>query len=315
MGKFTLYWAVDDRGDFPGTQGLSASINLDGLPIQRDRVKLGYEWASMYPKEGLHVAQDPKWMQSYVNNIGTWLDMWCGKDFDGYFALDFESLSLYWEDNSDAVKTAWHDWNMQNNPYFRRLKPSGYEKFYRDSWNVAMKKFYSATIAECHKQRPAAKFCIWGVPYISAWDIYNPTKVYSWDCRWYRLKWLWEISDFFMPSPYTPRIVVDNPVNWWEGTYNFVKDYQYAVLRQASRTQIFGGSKDKEIISCINLRNVPAVMKDSGQEWVDSNSLNLMIQIPKTLGYNVAIWDALESKEKRDEMQNFIDTNLKTLTF
>ena len=308
MLKFTkLFWAVDNRGDFPNTQGLSETIKFGDLPYVRGEFKNGYEWASMYPTVGLHVAQDPAWMTAFINNLGPWLNGWCEKDFSGYFDLDFETLSLYWEDNSAEVKQHWHDWNMKNNSYFRRLNPAGYEKFYKDSWNKAMKKFYTAIFAECKKQRPNAKFAVFGTPGISYWDHLDPVKFAIAQDRNNRLHWLWKLQDFLMPALYATTVISEkpDPTKWWQSTRQAIEDFYNINLNEVARCACIGGGKEVIVINC--MRNVPLVFAESGIEWADWDSIDLMFNLPRARGYAVATWDAIESSSLRDTMQDFVN--------
>lgn len=308
MLKFTkLLWGVDNRGDFPNTEGLSESITFANLPYVRDQLKHGYEWASLYPTEGLHLAEDPQWMTKFISNLGPWLDAWCKKDFSGYFDLDFETLSFYWEDNSPQVKQHWHDWNMKNNSYFRRLNPAGYEKFYKDSWNKAMKKFYTAIFKECRKQRPNAKFGVFGTPMISYWDHLDPVKFAIAQDRNNRLHWLWKLEDFLLPALYSARIISDNPNpnNWWESKRQNVEDFYNINLNEYARCACIGGGKEIIVLNC--MRHVPGIWSASGVEWTDPDNIDLLFNLPRARGYSVGTWDAIENVSVRDTMQKFVN--------
>lgn len=101
-----------DRGDRPGTQGLSASIALPaGIPVYRDRVAIVYEWR---PDDGREKLQNPltgrAWgpiwkddvaeqlgpanMDRHLDSLDEWIGVYVPREFTGVVCLDVERFSL-----------------------------------------------------------------------------------------------------------------------------------------------------------------------------------------------------------------------------
>jgi hypothetical protein len=294
---FTFHWGVDNRGDIPGTAGLQESITFGTIPYKRDWIN-GYEWASLFPVEGLQVTEEPGWLNRFTSNIPTWVRIWTDAhgvqpgSFTGYFDIDWESIQLYWEGNTPEVQSRWEARCNRTVKGFSSWARETKARYMIDSWDKAAQRFMGAAIAKIREVLPLARIGYFGYPVCGYWDwkggVASRGMMVS---RNDRLRWLWKLLDITMPQIYPAPVEVIPAAD--------LEPYHTWNVYEGIRCAWAGGDKACIPVNCLryNVAGLPSGVCTAADAAA-------MFSLPRRLGAGgVATWDALESTAARDAVQ------------
>ncbi len=223
--SYTMYWNGTTKSGY-GVNGemISKNMRFDGAPVRHDCVILYQHLFGLFPKAGVHITRSrPTYMQEHLARIAADLDrMIPDPDFPGIAVIDYECWANQWdrtpntssslgpEAEDQDYRDDWTDYLLQQNPHvFDGMTPAQREAHCKQTYDEAAKEFYLATLNECKRLRPAARWGYYGYPwsFYRAWETGlqnigygNHTGLAS--QRNNELRWLWDAVDVLLPSVY-----------------------------------------------------------------------------------------------------------------
>lgn len=225
-GRFDIFWcATNHHTEERAGNRWADRVQFGSTPVRRDAIILYEPWLGEYPKAGPHMLlRDPQLMARHMAKITTDLDRRVPRDFTGIAVIDYEAWRLLWErtwtgQRSDAPFDA-HDHDFQDDwkETIRLMRPEliegrsveQQEAIFKQTYEQTAKDFMLATIRECKRLRPNAKWGLYGYPE-GFYTGNNQTArgVFGYGDLSHRasrmndtLQWLWDELDIITPDIY-----------------------------------------------------------------------------------------------------------------
>jgi len=191
-----LCLCVDDRGDVPGTSGLTASLVLPP-EIDRARFEMVYEWKPGVPLPNLLADA----IAPGTIDFGEWVRAWIPEGFSGFVAFDVERWSIQQSVNSIEQRDAlarkhptltWGeaiaDFLSKAETAAKRVRPTiaGVSWYGMLGWHPdQISSFDAKHFAEAKRDAAAIRGRI-SHPVLYASDRKRPASIYQWAMNLYR---------------------------------------------------------------------------------------------------------------------------------
>jgi hypothetical protein len=307
QSEYQAHWAVTTLMSQTRGVDLQSQIDLSRTSIKRDAVIMYESWLGNFPYAGPHMAEQGDFMQRHLAKIGRDLTQFIpDPNFSGYAIIDYETWFPAWsrlnnvksdkpEDFRDYdFKDDWEDYMKRARPQILAgLAGDARERVLATTYNDACKRFYLATLNECKRLRPKAKWGFYGFPYREYYVDYVPFAARWKDANTNDLQWMWDAVDVVFPSVYSVKITVDGrqpAAGQPENTPEVNARYMSENVKEAIRV-----AKGKPVMAFIHFRYHPCVGKDAGKLVTDT-VLRQFAEVPKQAGaQGIMIWDAIGS--------------------
>ncbi|MFG0285533.1 MAG: hypothetical protein ACF8R7_14035 [Phycisphaerales bacterium JB039] len=320
---FALYVTLPTNMDVRGTYGenLSSLVDMSETPLDPEGAIVVYQGQlGLYPKAGIHLVEmDPDYMDRHFDAMRKNLHRWVPEGYDGVIVVDYEAWWAAWDHNfnfpsrADAAaldqdfKDDWLDYIEQYRPHVIAGK-SGTEReiALRDSYEEAAVRFLIATIRECKRLRPDAKWGYYNYPRMLYGSSLTPGGVVGYgDCTHYasevndRLAPLWDELDVTAPRVYPPRRTVpDGKVTdkMAENTITQQREFLASHVREARRL-----APQSLVIPFVSTRYYGAKTPDVEGHFLNELNTYLQFTVPKEADADgVLLWgDSMTSAMAR----------------
>lgn len=321
---FTLHWA---GGNGPGNSGeawrdWAGAVNFGTVPMQRNMVVLYQSEAGLYPVAGVHqVEADPDWMRRHFIRLGAWVQQSIpDPNFSGYAVIDYEQWEWCWAMLNNAhsnqgpdardfdFKDDWRDFIRQSNP--SALQGAGglnEEAVFERTYNDAVRRFLTATINECRRLRPHAKWGFYNSPPKSYYAYVFPERVAPYRTMLSRdLQWMVDVSDALFPDVYALCYTIPDAA----------QHASYQDFESSHRTYVAGNiqtaiqmARGKPVIAFYWLRYHDST-GPYAYTFVSDLNLRIALDVCKREGANgMAIWEAFNSTAALNQFQQFYTTS------
>lgn len=330
--KYTVYWGVTTKIGYLRKTGIdwANKIDFNGAPIN-SKVTLFYQ-SNMgdYPLAGPHIPlMTPGYMDSHISRIQKHLDQYMpDPNYDGLGIIDYETWRPIWEltpnEHSSKPIDA-HDYDFRNDweEYMTIVQPakmkslSGQtrELYLRDTYEGASRDFYLATLAECRRLRPNAKWTFYGYPM----KIYRDSQRVGPGIIGYgnltsqasaandRLAWLWGAVDFLNPSLYAVKRTVPTKEDISMPAEENLphQNVEYILTNVAESVRLANG---KPVLPMVWTRYQSAGL---GYTFLNDTNLYHQLELPHQAGANgIILWDGVKSPQTYSQLQDFMTTSL-----
>jgi len=168
--QFQIYSDVETYGPLQNQTGINWAQRLDwrGAPVDHNVITL-YSDLGEYPREGPHqVLLDPQWMARHFAAIETHVNLKIpDRNWAGMGVIDYEIWWPQWTRTQSTAQNAWRAYIRANRPELLQfLSANEQEAVFKQTFNDAARDFCTATINECRRLRPNAKWGFFGLPRI-----------------------------------------------------------------------------------------------------------------------------------------------------
>lgn len=310
----------------------SARVDFHGAPIVRDRAVILYaRHLGNFPVGGLHqIFGRPGALEAHVIKIESDL-AWMIPDpnYDGLAVIDYERWDVIWErtanvqsdlgpdDRDEDYRDDWRDYLLSREPdLMQRLSRPEQRDYFKRTWEEAARTFFLATINECKRLRPRAKWSFYGYPSRMYDRRETPAGVFGYGDLTHEasrvndtLGWLWEAMDAVTPNVYQPRYTVADrrpregaPENTPEQNREFIRTNVAEALRLARGKPVY-----VHIWACYDQAAGPGLHRT----FVNDINMRQQLEVPAEAGANgVLIWHHLDGEERFRELQSYVRTTL-----
>lgn len=318
-----VYWCVTNtpRSD----QRWAAEMDLGGLNLRRD-VEILYQWRfGKFPYIGPHRhAMDPTWMDKHLEQVREDIDVLIpDPGFAGLAIIDYENWSLNWErtrnkpgeDDPFAIDQDYQDdWREyirnSRSELLTGLDEAQQEQVFKETYEECAKEIYLATLAECRKARPNAKWSFFAYPVRRyRWRDELPQDVIGYGDLTHRaselndeLQWLWEAEDFLCPALYAPKFTIpEGQKRSNDGCEDWPSHFtQFLDSNMAEAERLANGKPVYPVISThytIEKRDFP---------WLSDRNLQLSFEAFLKNANGAIIWDNIKDQQYNSELQQYM---------
>jgi hypothetical protein len=291
---------IAEQEHLAAAKGLGATIVYPrGLPVYHDRVEIVYEWRPVDGKEKrlnprTQSAYGPIWRASvaeqmqpehlarHLNTMGAWLDTYVPRDFEGVVCLDLERWSLLGDE---------FHLGLPQREALQRLAPG---KRQAD----VMAEFMHATESRARELRPRVKaWGWWGMGGMHpAWPYWRPEQYKAWKRDGLALD-AGSLTSMTTPMPVFYGLTVFPTDTQRAAGWEKVKEHWAALYGPQRLAQ--DGYAYLNITHPDGPRKGQALSAEEFRECIDA-AWGLGMR-------RFVVWEVLESREKRDLIQRFLD--------
>lgn len=324
---YTFHWCVRTQRNFLNKTGVdwAARMNFAQAPIRRDTVVLYQHRIGFFPQAGPHlIRQDPTWMDRHRFKIKDDLAALIpDPNFNGIAILDFEKWHLLWDRTRDDpssdpsptaldndYKTDWEEQILSANPrVFDRLSDKQKEHLLKITYEETTRDFYLATLNECRRLRPKAKWGFFNYPTFYGPHVSNHVKQLN-----EQLAWLWEAVDVLIPSTYArfyTHVETSQPGD--ERFENTIEADRKWILARVGEAVRLAAGKPVYTIMWIRYEQPLGGGKYGSKHFQLLNDVNLnhQLNLPREAGADgVIIWESLSSDFIVKQVQQYINKKL-----
>lgn len=329
---FQYYFCITtDPNEVRRGNDWSSTLSFDEEVLSRNFVILYQHRLGKYPMAGIHMAQDPGFLDSHRAAIAEYLDKAIpDPGFDGYAAIDYEEFRVRWDrtinrpsdEPADAedhdFRDDWRDYIRSINPDFDGMSEDEQDEHLVDTYQAAVREFFLATLEECRELRPNAKWTFYGYPY----RFFHHRREAPMDVISYgdgshagsrrndEIQWLWDAMDFISPSLYAMRVVEGPEARDCAEIVSVEDDQEYfnAMVRESRRI-----GRGKPVIPFIANK----FYKKSSCVYMDNvgeNTLYNQIAAPVIAGADGAIlWGNMLNRSTYEDFQAELDNRIMPL--
>lgn len=325
-GSYTVYWYV---GAVAGT-GWADGIDFRGVAINRHIEGCGL--MGLYPVAGPHIADaDPTWLQRHLARLDEDIAAkFPDATFDGPIAIDWENWMPEWRYTMDEPSGAPADANDRDfqtdwREHIRAtrsqllvgLTAQEQERVFEATYEDCAKTILVASIQECKRVRPSAKWGFYSMPSVAYWDVHNG-HLDEVRASHDRLQALWDASDVLFPGNYQgyetdPTLPPRDDANRYILTEQTKKNtpeeneaWIAAGVQEAVRV-----AHGKPVYPFVWARYMPADGTVTNLRLLNDTNLRQMVEGPRTNGANgIVVWDYFYTALQSAEFRDFFDRKL-----
>lgn len=275
-------------------------IHFDDSPMDRHGViVLNDGSVGVYPSAGIHVVEsDPTYMERHFARMKSDMGRWVPAGFSGIGVIDYEAWWAAWDHTharAEDYKAAWEDYIKEHRPELIAGKTGAdRELALRDSYEEATMRFLIATLRECKRLYPDAKWGYYDYPRTMYHHPLTPPGTIGYgDLTTYasevndRLAPLWAEIDVTIPRIYPSRQTVVVREDLWRDNTP-VQQYQFlsSMVREAKRV-----APDKPCIPIGSTRYFGATDKTIANHSLNERNTWMQFAVPREAGADgVLIW-------------------------
>lgn len=300
--EFHVQFSVQDH--LPTARGLKGTIRLPkGLPIYENRVLIVYEWRPEDGKEKrinqrtgqpygpiwrptLAEQMQPEYLARHLATMEQWLSTWVPRSYDGVVCLDVEAWHL--KGDEFHLGKAYQDDLARRAPGKKQSE--------------LMAEFIRVTEARARELRPNVKaWGWWGMGIMHpAWPVWNPDQ-YD---RWKR-------TSLESDAAALRNIQAPMPVFYYPTQFPDAKDRAEAWERiKHNWIAMYGRERlSRDGYAYLNARHDEGPKKN---ESLTREEFRECLEQARSLGMRrFIIWDSVDTLQRRDIIQKFMDTAVK----
>lgn len=319
---FFVHWAGSNASGSATSEpwrDWAASVEFGSVPMRRDMVVLYEGDLGLYPQAGVHqVEADPDWMRRHFLRIAQWMTHAIpDPNYDGYAVIDYEQWEWCWallqnvpsNQGPDArdrdFKDDWRAFMRQSNPSaLQGANALNEEAVFERTYNEAVRRFLTATINECKRLRPRAKWGFYNNPPVSYYGYVGSNNFRATLQR--DLQWLCDVSDALFPNTYAVNYTIADAATHapYQDFERHHRDYIAANIETAALM-----ARGKPIINFYCLRYHDST-GPYAYTFVNPLNLRVALDVSKQSGANgIAIWEAFNSTAALNQFQQFFTTS------
>ena len=319
---FTAHWMVNthDREVFHNRRiDWQALVNFGDVPIQRDSICLYEHWFALEVREGgLSVTRQSGFRARYAENIRRLFDLRVPQGFAGLVCIDIEFAAMTWGNRTGGPglyptqgygTPLYDDWfrhiQAVRPELIRGKSVEEAERALADSYDAAVRDFFTATIEIMRSLRPDAKFGFYNLPFGTRYGQYAWPAPNLWRDTNDRLRWMVDLADVQFIPLYQNRITLPDgvPASVQRGEVTIAESRAFIDdnVREARRL-----SPTKPIYVLAMCR-YPETAKQRANQWLDALALDSMFRRPRHAGADgVIIWDMIPDEAGYNALNSYI---------
>lgn len=321
---FVFHWA---GGNGPGTAGeawrdWAGAVNFGNIPIRRDVVMLYQSDTGLYPYAGIHqVEADPDWMRRHFAKLQLWINHEIPDvNFSGYAIIDYEQWEWCWamlvnnpsNQGPDArdtdFKDDWRDFmRTGHTAELQAMSADQQEAYFASTYNDAVRRFMTATITECKRLRPNAKWGFYNCPpksYLEFVPMGPRADAYVAMLR-RDLQWVIDVSDALFPDVYALNYTIpDGPSH--RAHQDFESEHRLYVQSNVLTAVRFANGA-KPVIAFYWLRYHDST-GSYAYTFVSPLNLRIALEESQRAGADgIALWEAFNSNRNLSDYQSYLN--------
>jgi hypothetical protein len=306
-GEFTVSWIVTTHGGRSRGVDWQSQIDLSSTEFRRDSV-IFYESAlGNFPHDGPQISDNPAYMASHLAKVRRDVAAQVpDANFSGYAVIDYEGWVASWNSRFmlDRNKQLWEAYLLRDKPQvLRGLSGAARQAQLVLTYNAAARDFFVATINECKRLRPNAKWGYYGYP-LHEYYVNDRAFKDRWKAVNQELSWLYDVSDVLYPHAYSFFVTVEGRQPDRARRENAPSENEQAILENVAESVRLAAGKPVRVFVW------PRYHDSTGPAaWRLVNEVNLqhMLQLPKLAGaQGIMFWDCIQSPAELVELRTLV---------
>ena len=318
---FTTHWMVDTSDiELRWGTGINwqARTDFGTVPMRRDMLVLYEHWFALDVRtDGVSTTQQPDYYTRYARTIEQVLNERVPRGFDGTVCIDIEFLTKFWGDRTSGpglyptinygrrYYDEWFDYVRTRRPEMLQNKSTQEaERALAESFEAAVRQWFTFTINKMKELRPGTKFGFYGVPYGCRHGQYARPAPNHWRDSNDRLQWMVDIADVQFLPLYQNRFTIpegQTPASWYEMTPNQSRLWVSENMVEARRLDA------TKPIYVLAFCRYPEECVGKGNQWLDDLALDAQFRFPKEYGADgVVIWDFIQNEREFNLLQSYL---------
>jgi hypothetical protein len=317
-------WAVTNEVSRSRGVDWAGTVDLSRSPLRRDAVVFAAEALGRFPWGGPHQSDNEEYMVLHLaavrRDVAAKIP---DPSWSGFAVIEYDAWVPDWDSpllrnipsklSADApdydFKSDWEDYVQEAKPQaLRGLSGPKRDDALRFTFNTAARDFFLATLRECKRLRPNAKWGFYGFPY-REYAVNDPAPRARWVARNESLRWMYDASDVLYPAIHAVYATVEGrPPNRAKRENRLTENAEYITSNVREAVRLAAGKPVRPIVW---LRYHDNAGPSYAFKRLTPASLRQMVTLPKAAGASgVMIWDQILSPGEVRELQMLVDQQL-----
>lgn len=319
-----VFWAgLTDPAErrFRNAPDWAGQIDFREVRVRTDLVFL-YEQHFMEDvrTNGLGRTTRPEFDAEYAESLRIGLDAAApGRNYDGIIVFDIESVPLIWGNRTDGPgiyprtdqgprhADLWYDWIRSTQPsLIEGLSIDDQERVLKRTYEGAIRLWITRTFDEARRQRPRAKFAMYGLPAGSRYGQYTWADPNRWKIINDEAQWLVDLQDVILVVLYHARTILPRgaptptlPIISYEQGVAYINDN----ITEARRI-----APGKPVLALISMWYLDS--KGDMREWLDAPAIEVSIaETAKAGADSLVIWEYFRRQGQSETFQEYLDAS------